>query len=342
MGPFPSLIGSAVLAIAAFAVPHRVEAQPHWQVAAAEICQTRHSYRFYQRFSTKFELDVAGPNDAIETNEAVFRPETGKAESRSVWKLAVGADAQPWQELKMIATCEADPWLFSKELAKCDGFQGKASCTKPNCTAPSASPPFRVPAGVLKDRPLQAGAIPKPTILIPSPDQAYMVLEAPLQLEAGLPSAPYCGAIDVTATGPGGASIGASLPAATGASKGALSFVGKPQGKWTMTAAVRQYTGKPAPAAWSSGAGETRGFYVGPSWPGAKEKPVSATMLKVVSPAKGTSVPVKGGALTISIHQDLRSAANPKRATLFWQYVESPMPGTPWPGTRALCPPWSS
>jgi hypothetical protein len=114
-----------------------------------------------------------------------------------------------------------------------------------------------------------------------------------------------------------------------------VSFVGKPVGKWMLTARVRQYTGKTGPAAWTVGPPETRGFYVGPAWPGAKEKPVSVTMLKLVSPAKGAVVPVKGGALTLLVHEDLRAAANPKRVAVTWQYLGT-LPGSPWPGSSSL------
>lgn len=337
MRPFAPLIGAAaVLAIAVLAAPHRADAQPQWQVAAAEICETKHSYRFYQRFSSTFELGTAGPNDAIEENDAAFDPKKGKAMSRSVWKSAIGTDAKPWQELTMAAVCEADPWLFPKAVAKCGSFQAKATCAKPpNCTPPSASPPFRVPAGVLKDKPLQAGSIPKPKILAPGPDQAAMVLEMPVQLEEGL-AGPYCARLGVVATGPGGATVPGFWPVVDGSAKGMLSFVGKPLGKWTLTATPRQYTGKSGPNAWTIGPQESRGFYVGPSWPGSKEKPVSVTMLKIVSPAKGASLPPKDGTLTISIHEDLRNAANPKRVNLTWQYVESPLPGVPWPGQSVL------
>ncbi len=337
MRPFASLIGSAaVLAIVVGALPRHAETELDWKVGAAEICETKHSYHFYHRFSSTFEVDVAGPMDAIESSDAAFHPKTGKAEARSVWKSAIGADATPWQELAMVATCEADPWLFPKSVAKCGNFQGKGTCTKPQCTSPDASPPFRVPAGVFKDKPLPGSAIPRPKFIAPAQDQAAMVLEVPVQLEAGMPRAPYCSVLDVAGVGSGGATVAASWRVADGPVKGVVSFVGKPQGKWMLTATPRQYTGKPDSEAWTPGTPESRGFYVGPSWPGAKEKPVSVTMLKVISPVKGTSVPAKGGALTISIHQDLRNATNPKRVTLTWQYVESPLPGTPWPGQSVL------
>ena len=338
MRPFSSLIGSAaVLAIAVVAAPHRLDAELDWKVAAVQVCETKHSYRFYHRFSSTFDIDVAGPNDAIESNDATFDPQTGKAVNRSVWKSAIGANAKPWQELTQVATCEADPWLFPKSVAKCGSFQGKSSCAKPpSCTPPSAEPPFRVPAGLFKDKPLPASGIPHPKVVAPAQDQAAMVLEVPVMLEAGVPSTPYCAAIDVAAKGPGGATVTGGWPVGSGPVKGILSFVGQPLGKWTLAATTRQYTGKPGPAAWTAGTPESRGFYVGPSWPGAKEKPVSVTMLKVVAPAKGAPVPAKGGALAVSIHQDLRAAANPKQVTLTWQYVESPLPGTPWPGTSVL------
>jgi hypothetical protein len=337
MRRFSSLIGSAaVLALAVVAGPHPTDAQTHWQVAAGAVCESKHSYRFYQRFSSTFELDVAGPNDAIEENEAAFHPKTGKAESRSIWKSAIGADAQPWQELRMVATCAADPWLFPKSVAKCENFQTKATCAKPNCTPPSAAPPFRVPAGVIKDKPLQAGTIPKPKFVVPTPDQSYMVLEAPFQLETEVPHAPFCAFVNLAAKGPGGASHAGRLPVTAEGAKGTVAFVGKPLGKWTMIASISQYTGKPGSAAWVSGPEESRGFYLGPAWPGSKDKPVSVTMLKIVLPAKGATLPANGGAARISIHRDLWAAVNPKQATLTWQYLESPLPGTPWPGQSKL------
>jgi hypothetical protein len=331
-----SLVALA-MALAAFALTGTdgAAAELDWKLNAVKICETKHSYRFDHRYSSTFEIGVAGPNDSVEVNESSFDPKTGKARSASVWQLLTVPGGKTLQKLDMVATCAADPWLFPKSVAKCGDFSGSGWCPTPSCTPPNAEPPMRVPAGVFKDKPTPPAEMPHPKVAVPAPEQAYMVLEAPVQVDAGLPSGPYCSVVDVTATGPSGGSVATALPVSDGATKGTVSFVGKPVGKWMLTARVRQYTGKTGPAAWTVGPPETRGFYVGPAWPGAKEKPVSVTMLKLVSPAKGAVVPVKGGALTLLVHEDLRAAANPKRVAVTWQYLGT-LPGSPWPGSSSL------
>jgi hypothetical protein len=236
------------------------------------------------------------------------------------------------------ATCVGDPWLLPKSMAQCFNFSVQAACQQGNCADyADPSPWFRVPAGFVKHLP--APQPPRPTIASPKAAQASMVLEVPVTVMADLPSfsGPFCALVDVKATFDQGPQIvTATVPLTEGSANATLSFVGKPLGHWTLTTRVRQYMGKVNE--WREGPSESLGFYVGPSWPGGNEKPVSATMLEIVSPAPGASIPPQGSSVVIRVHRDLIDAAPSKRALLNWKYAASGggLPGEPWPGSTPL------
>lgn len=331
-----SLIGTMTLGIAVLVcVAAETAAQIHWQIDAASICGNRHSYRFYQRYSSTFSLDVAGPNDAIEVAEAAFNPATGRASSQSVWRAPNG---DTLKKLSMAATCKADPWLFPQATAKCSNFAVEVSCPSGSCPGADTSPKFRVPAGVVKAKPPAAEQLPPPVITSPQVNHSYMVLEVPVSATAAFAaSSPYCAVMEVKAT-QGAQVVNAVPPLTAGSAKDTLSFVGKPLGQWTLTAKIRQYTG--TAAEWSQGPTASVLFYVGPAWPGQTEKPVSATMIQIVSPAAASSIAPSGSSLTIRVHRDLLAAATPKQAALNWTYAASGggLPGQPWPGSTPLPP----
>lgn len=322
----------AITALALLTATSNPVAQIHWQIDAASVCSLGHSYRFYQRYSSTFSPGVAGPNDAIEINEAAFNPQTGKAKSKSVWKKP---DGTIWKQALVAATCAADPWLFSKAVAHCSNFQLSTSCPNPqDCQGADQSAKFRVPAGVVTEKPLSASQIPLLTITSPKAEQTYMVLEVPVNVSAPLPASnPFCAVAILDATR-GGDGVSASLPLKAGSANDTLSFVGKPTGHWTLTARIRQYTGKAT--TWTNGPSESMTFYVGPAWPGGNQKPVSVTMLQIVLPTAGASIPSTGSSLVIRVHRDLLSVAN--HASVNWKYggTGGGLGGEPWPGSTPL------
>ncbi len=330
------LIGATTFAIALLARAPDAGTQIPWRVDAASICETRHSYRFYQRYSSTLDVDVAGPNDSIEINDAVFNPATGKAQAQSVWKRFDGTIVK---KQNVAGTCAADPWLFSKATSKCSGLTTSVTCPSGSCPGADLTPKIRVPPGVVAAKPLTSSQLPAPTIASPTANQAAMVLEVPIAVTAALPpSNPFCSIVDVKAVSAQHPNriVSASLPVAAGSAKKTLSFTQQPFGAWTLTAKIRQYTGKTAQ--WNDGPSASLNFYVGPAFPGTGQKPVSATMIQIVTPAVGASLPAKGGSLVVRVHRDLLTAASLKQASLHWKYSASGggLPGEPWLGLTPL------